>query len=101
MVFSDVVRVEVELKTILCRIIDVARRGENSKLRRARKKGFKMLKILTRGKSQPTHVAKTCDTRDKPCDKMFWSLAFYHGQSTLIGRVLRVGNKGHSICFVA
>ena len=77
-------------------------------------KSFGMLKILARGQPRSAHVVKTCKTREThviisvPAVIKTWgdvvrrkSLAVYHGQSTVIGRVLRVGITGYSVCLAA
>ena len=77
-------------------------------------KNFELLKILARGQSRVAHVVKTCNTREAHViirvlaviktwrDKVRReSLGVCHGQSTVIGRVLRVGITGNSVCLAA
>ena len=77
-------------------------------------KSFELLKILARGQPRVTHVIKTCNTREThviirvPVVIKTWgdavrpeSLGVRLGQSTVIGRVLRVGITGNSMCLVA
>ena len=111
---DDVVRVDVEFKTSYSRFIDVAgRRGEIGTASDTAK-SFELLKILARGQSRVTHVVKTCNTREThviirvPAVIKTWgdtvrpeSLRVCHGQSTVVGRVLRVGITGNSVCLTA
>ena len=73
-------------------------------------KSFELLKILAHGQSRVAHVAKTCNTREThvivrvPAVIKTWGdavrregLGVCHGQSTVIGRLLRVGMKGNSV----
>lgn len=67
-------------------------------------KSVELVKILARGQSRATHFITTCNTHETqviirvPAVIKTWrdtvrpkSLAVSHGQSTAIGRVLRVG----------
>ena len=73
-------------------------------------KSFELLKILARGQPRVAHVVKTCNTREThvinrvPAVIKTWGdavrrerLGICHGQSTVIGRVLRVGITGNSV----
>ena len=86
-----------------------------SSLRRASDaaKSFELLKIA-RGQPRVAHVVKTCNTRETrvkirvPTVIKTWgdavrreSLGVRLGQSTVIGRVLRVGITGNSVCLAA
>ena len=77
-------------------------------------KSFELLKILARGQPRVAHVVKTCNTLETrvvirvPAVIKTWgdavrreSLAVCHGQSTVIGRMLRVGITGNSVCLAA
>ena len=77
-------------------------------------KSFELLKILARGQPRPAQVVRTRNTRETcviirvPAVIKTWgdavrreSLGVWHGQSTVIGRVLRVGITGNSVCLVA
>ena len=77
-------------------------------------KSFELLKILARGQLQAAHVVKTCNTCEihvlihVPAVIKTWgdavrreSLGICHGQSTVIGRVLRIGITGNSVCLAA
>ena len=106
---DDVVRVDVEFKTSYSRFIDVARRGENRNgVGRGKKfwtaQNFSPRTIMggTRGKD----VQHTWNTRDNPCSVGGWrgktrKLGVCHGQSTVIGLVLRVGITGNSVSSAA
>ena len=72
-------------------------------------KHFELLKLLAHGQLRVAHVVKTCNTREAhviirvPAVIKTWgdavrreSLGICHGQSTVIGRVLRVGITGNS-----
>ena len=74
-------------------------------------KSFELLKILARRQPRVAHVVKTCNTcethviiRVPAVIKTWWdavrheSLGICQGQSTVIGRVLRVGITGNSLC---
>ena len=82
-------------KTSYGRFVDVVGHGEKSERHRTRKKSFELLKIFiprtTMGGTRGKHVQHTRSTRS----------AFCHGQSTAIGRVLRVGIAGNSVCLAA
>ena len=75
---------------------------------------FELLKILVRGQPQVAHVVKTCNTHEThviirvPAVIKTWgdrvrrkSLGICHRQSTVIGRVLRVGIAGNNMCLAA
>ena len=107
---DNVVRLDVELKSIYGR---GRTRGKFETASDAAK-SFELLKILARGQPRATHVVKTCNTREThviirvPAVIKTWgdavrreSLAVCHWQSTVIGRVLRVGIMGNSVCFAA
>ena len=109
---DDVVRVDVEFKTSCLQ--SIYRRGRTRrKIRTASDaaKSFELLKILARGQPRVAHVVKTCNTREThviirvPAVIKTWgdavrreSLGVCLGQSTVIGRVLRVGITGNSVC---
>ena len=74
-------------------------------------KSFELPKIFARGQPRVAHVVKTCNTREThviirvPTVIKTWgdavrreSLGVCLGQSTVIGRVLRVGITGNSVC---
>ena len=77
-------------------------------------KSFELLNILARGQPRVAHVVKTCNTRETrviirvPAVIKTWgdavrrgSLGVCLGQSTVIGRVLRVGITENSVCLAA
>ena len=77
-------------------------------------KSFELLKTLAGGQPRAAHVVKTCNTRETHMVLRVlaviktWgdavrreSLGVCHRQSTVIGRVLRVGITGNSVCIVA
>ena len=77
-------------------------------------KSFELLKILARRQPRVAHVVQTCNTREThviirvPAVIKTWgdavrrgSLGVCLGQSTDIGRVLRVGIMGNSMCLAA
>ena len=77
-------------------------------------KRFELLKILAHGQPRAAHVVKTCNTREThaiirvPAVIKTWvdavireSLGVCHGQNTVIGRVLRTGIRGNSLCSAA
>ena len=77
-------------------------------------KSFELLKIVARGQPRVVHVVKTCNTRKThviirvPVVIKTWgdavrreSLGVCHRQSTVIGRVLRIGITGNSVCLAA
>ena len=111
---NDVVRVDVEFKTSYSRCIDVAGRGEKSERRRTWQKVLNCFKILARGQPRLAHVVKTCNTREthviiRVPDVIKTlgdavrreSLGVRHGQSMVIGRVLRVCITGNGVCLAA
>ena len=94
--------------------IDVAGRGKKSEWRRTRQKVLNCSKFVARGQTRVVHVVKTCNTREThviirvPAVIKTWgdavrreSLGNSHGQSTVIGRMLRVGITGNSVCLAA
>ena len=77
-------------------------------------KSFELLKILARGQPWLAHMVKTCNTCEThviihvPAVIKTWedavrreSLGTCHRRSTVIGRVLRVGIAGNSMCLAA
>ena len=77
-------------------------------------KSFELLKILAREQPRVAHVVKTCNTHEThviirvPAVIKTWgdavrceSLWISHGQSTVIGRVLRVGITENSVFLAA
>ena len=77
-------------------------------------KSFELLKILACGQPRVAHVVKTRNTREThviirvPAVIKTWgdavrreSLGVCLGQSTVIGRMLRVGITGNSVCLAA
>ena len=111
---DDIVRVDVEFKTSYSRFIDVAGHGKKSERRRTRQKVLNCSKFVARGQTRVAHVVKTCITREThaiirvPAVIKTWgdavrreSLGNSHGQSTVIGRMLRVGITGNSVCLAA
>ena len=95
------------------RFIDVEGRGGN---RDGVGRGKKLwtAQNLACGQPRAAHVVKTCNTREThviirvPAVIKTWgdavrreSLGVCHGQSTVIGRVLRVGITGNSVCLAA
>ena len=78
-------------------------------------KSFELLKILACRQPRAAHVVKTCNTRETHVIirvPAAWlklggdavrheSLGVCHGQSMVIGRVLRVGITGNSVCLAA
>ena len=96
----------VPLMSSLSWFIEVAGQWEKSERRR--------LKVLACGQPWAAHVVRTCNTRGThviihvPAVIKTWadvvrreSLGVCHGQSTVIERVLHVGNTGNSVCLVA
>ena len=70
--------------------------GEKSQRRRTRKKRFELLKILNRRQPRvPAVIELLGDAVRRE------STAVCHGQSTAIGRVLRIGITGNSMCLAA
>ena len=77
-------------------------------------KSFELLKILARGQPRAAHVVKMCNTSEThviirvSAVIKTWgdavrreSLGVCHEQSTVIGRVLRVGITGNSVFLAA
>ena len=77
-------------------------------------KSFELLKILAREQPRVAHVVKTCNTRETHMISRVPAviktlgdavrrerLGSCHGQSTVIGRVLRVGITGNSVCLAS
>ena len=91
----------------------MAGRGENRN-GVGRGKKFWTAQNLAHGQPWAAHVLKTCNTREAhviirvPAVIKIWgdavrreSLGVCHGQSTVIGRVLRVGITRNSVCLAA
>ena len=110
---DDVVRVDVEQQSIYRR---GRTRGKLGTASDAATK-FELLKNLACGQPRVAHVVKTCNTREThvkhviirvPAVTKIWGdavrrdrLGVRLGQSTIIGRVLRVGITGNSMCLAA